>query len=91
MGLKHTAYAVLVLDITHTPAVVAGAEIFSEPSPTIDRPVRLAVLFEVSADTFADAMEIASRSLGSHAYDWIGDVVCSPPWRGTVTRVARAT
>jgi hypothetical protein len=88
MGMKHTAYAVLILDITHTPAVVAGAAIFSEPSPTIDRPVRMAVLFKVKAATYRDAQAIASRSLESLAYDWIGHVVKSPS-RG-VSRVARA-
>jgi len=83
----YTAHAVLVLDVTKTPAVVCGADIFSEPTPTVDRPVRCALLFSVSADTTDRAMAIASTSLGSPAYDWIGEVVTS---RGQVSRVARA-
>ena len=71
--MKATAYAVLALDTTLSPAVVRGASIFSEPSPTTDDSrTRFALLFKIEGNTFAEAARIAESVLASAAYNWIG-------------------
>ena len=70
--MRAKVYAVLMIDTTKTPAVVQGVGIFGDPTPTTMGRVAQVTLFEMEAETFSDAVELAGDRLSANYYDWCG-------------------
>lgn len=85
-----TAYIVLVIRPRSRPgehAIVLGAGIFSEPTPTLISKIP-AVLDRFDAATYEAARRLAEQALRSSAYDWIGELHEEPARRVDVRALA---
>lgn len=72
--MSATAYIVLIIKPRRDEAaIVVGAGIFSESSPTLGSKVSV-VLDHFDADSYEKAHVLAERALRSESYGWIGPI-----------------